>query len=325
MRPLIWLSALLAGFCLDLLLGDPPGAPHPVRAVGALIAGLEKLLRRIVPKSPGGELAGGVLLVVLTLGVSGGAVLGLLWLCRWLPVWVSFAVQTLLSYQLLAARSLRDESVKVYRALKTGTLEESRRAVSMIVGRDTDGLDEAGVARAAVETVAENASDGVVAPLIFLALGGAPLGMIYKAANTLDSMVGYRNERYLYFGRAAARLDDVLNWIPARLAGVLMCLAARPAGFDGRNALRVFRRDRRKHKSPNSAHTEAACAGALHIQLAGPAQYFGKILEKPFIGDPDRPLEAADILRANRLMYAAAFLTLALVCGAPLLALLAPR
>lgn len=324
MRPVIWLSALLAGFCLDLLLGDPPGAPHPVRAVGALIAGLEKLLRSMFPKSPGGELAGGILLVILTLGISGGVVFGLLWLCGMLPVWVSFAVQTLLSYQLLAARSLRDESAKVYRALKTGTMEEARQAVSMIVGRDTGGLDEAGVARAAVETVAENTSDGVVAPLIFLALGGAPLGMLYKAANTLDSMVGYRNERYLYFGRAAARLDDALNFIPARLAGILMCLAARPAGFDGRNALRILRRDRKNHKSPNSAHTEAACAGALHIQLAGPAQYFGKMVEKPTIGDPDRPVEPADILRASRLMFMTAFLTLLLTCGIPLLALLAP-
>ena len=324
MRPVIWLSALLAGFCLDLLLGDPQNAPHPVRAVGALIAGLEKLLRRCFPKSPGGELAGGVLLVVLTLGISAGAVFGLLWLCRGLPVWVSFGVQALLSYQLLAARSLRDESVKVYTALKTGTIEEARRAVSMIVGRDTSALDEGGVAKAAVETVAENASDGVIAPLIFLALGGAPLGMLYKAVNTLDSMVGYRNDRYLYFGRAAARLDDAINFFPARIAGVLMCFAARPAGFDGRNALRILRRDRKKHKSPNSAHTEAACAGALHIQLAGPARYFGQTVDKPAIGDPDRPVEPADILRANRLMFATSFLALLLACGVPLMVLLAP-
>ena len=321
----VHLLALLLGFCLDLLLGDPPRAPHPVRVIGALISGLEKGLRRIFPKSPGGELAGGIVLVILVLAISTAAAWVLLWLCGLVSVWVSLGVQTLLCYQLLATRSLRDESTKVYRALRDGTLEEARRAVSMIVGRDTDVLDENGVAKAAVETVAENASDGVIAPLIFLAVGGVPLGMLYKAANTMDSMVGYRNDRYLYFGRPAARLDDVLNFIPARVAGVLMCLGAPLAGFDGRNALKIFRRDRKNHKSPNSAHTEAACAGALRVALAGPAQYFGKMVEKPAIGDPLRPVEPLDILRANRLMYAAAFLALVLFCGIPLLALLAPH
>ena len=169
----------------------------------------------------------------------------------------------------------------------------------MIVGRDTDRLDEAGVAKAAVETVAENASDGVIAPLLFLAVGGAPLGMFYKAANTMDSMVGYKNDKYLYFGRAAARLDDVLNLIPRRVAGVLMCLGAAASGYDGRNAWRIFRRDRKNHKSPNSAHTEAACAGALQLQLAGPSCYFGTLVDKPTIGDDQRPIEALDILRAR--------------------------
>ena len=176
----------------------------------------------------------------------------------------------------------------------------------MIVGRDTEALDEAGVARAAVETVAENASDGVVAPLLYLALGGGALGIFYKAVNTMDSMVGYKNNRYLYFGRCAARLDDVMNFVPARLAGVLLCLAAPLAGLDGRGAWRIFCRDRRKHKSPNSAHTEAAAAGALGVRLAGPSVYFGQLVEKPFIGDDSRTIGAGDIRRVNRLMLAGA-------------------
>lgn len=210
--------------------------------------------------------------------------------------------------------------MKVYKALKAGDLEGARYAVSMIVGRDTQCLDEAGVARAAVETVAENASDGVIAPLIFLALGGAPLGMLYKAVNTMDSMVGYKNDRYLYFGRAAARLDDALNFLPARIAGVLMCLGGAAGGFTtGRTPGGSFRRDRKRHKSPNSAHTEAACAGALQLQLAGPNYYFGQLVDKPTIGDDQRPVEALDILRAGRILYATAFFALLLFCGVPLL------
>lgn len=317
------LTALLLGFCLDLLLGDPYWAPHPVRAMGALIAGLEKLLRAMLPKNKGGELVGGGLLVLLTAGLSTGAAVLILWLCRRIHPLLFFGVETLLCYQLLAMKALRDESLKVYLALRDGTLEGARRAVSRIVGRDTERLDETGVAKAAVETVAENASDGVIAPLLFLALGGAPLGVFYKAVNTMDSMVGYQNDCYRYFGRAAARLDDLLNFVPARIAGILMCLAARPAGFDGKNAWRIFRQDRKKHKSPNSAHTESACAGAIGVELAGSNYYFGKLVEKPTIGDALRPVEPADILRANRLMYATAFLAMVLFCGVPLMLSLA--
>ena len=318
------LLALLVGFCLDLLLGDPHWAPHPVRAIGALIAGLERGLRRVFPKSPGGELAAGVVLVILTLAIPTGLTVLLLWVCGQVSPWLALGVESLLSYQLLATKSLAAESRKVYDALKIGDLNQARHAVSMIVGRDTASLDEAGVTRAAVETVAENASDGVIAPLIFLAVGGAPLGMLYKAVNTMDSMVGYKNDKYLWFGRAAAKLDDILNLVPARIAGVLMCLGAVAAGYDGKNAWRVFLRDRKKHKSPNSAHTEAACAGALQLRLAGPNWYFGQLVEKPYIGDDQRPIEPLDILRSGRILYATAFFALLLFCGLPLLILLFP-
>ncbi len=318
------LLALVLGFCLDLLLGDPRWAPHPVRAIGALIAGLERSLRRLFPKSPAGETAAGVVLVVLTLCVPTGLTVLALEVCRRVSIWLAFGVEVLLCYQLLAMRSLRTESGEVYEALKVGDLAEARRSVSMIVGRDTDRLDACGVAKAAVETVAENTSDGVIAPLIFMALGGAPLGMFYKAANTMDSMVGYKNSQYLYFGRAAARLDDLLNLLPARIAGVLMCLGAVLCGYDGRGAWKIFLRDRKNHKSPNSAHTEAACAGALGVRLAGSSYYFGRLVEKPTIGDDLRPVEPLDILRAGRLMYATAFLALLFFCGVPLMVLLFP-
>lgn len=314
-------SALILGFLLDLIFGDPHWMPHPVRAIGLLIEGLERLLRKLFPRTEEGELIAGGVLVILVVGISTGAAALLLWLCGLVHPWLAFAAETLICYQLLATKALKTESMKVYTALKQESLEAGRKAVSMIVGRDTSCLDEAGVTRAAVETVAENASDGVIAPLLFLAIGGAPLGMAYKAVNTMDSMVGYQNERYLYFGRAAAKLDDVVNWIPARLAGVLMCASAGLAGQDGKEAWRIFRRDRKNHKSPNSAHTEAACAGALHIQLGGSNYYFGKLVVKPTMGDDLRPVELEDIPRANRLMYAAAWVSLVLFALIPQLLL----
>ena len=306
------LMALAIGFALDLVVGDPHWLPHPIRLVGRLISGLERILRRVFPATPKGERAAGVVLVVLVCTISTACAIALLVLCGMASPWLALAVESIMCYQMLATKALKDESMKVYDALAAGDLAAARSAVSMIVGRDVERLDAAGVTRAAVETVAENASDGVVAPLLFMAVGGAPLGVFYKAVNTMDSMVGYRNEQYRYFGTAAARFDDVLNFIPARLSGVLMVCAASIARLDAKGAWRIFLRDRRKHASPNSAHTEAACAGALDVALAGDAWYFGKLVEKPTIGDALRPVEAADIVRANRLLYATVSLSLVL-------------
>lgn len=302
--------AVELGFILDLLVGDPHWLYHPIRLVGHLISGLEKVLRKVFPKTEKGELTAGVFLLLLTTGITTGVVLGLLILAGWIHPWLRFALEVLMCYQLLATKSLKVETMKVYDALQEGDLEKSRYAVSMVVGRDTAVLDDIGVTKAAVETVAENTSDGIIAPLLYMVIGGAPLGFFYKAVNTMDSMVGYKNDQYLYFGRAAAKFDDVVNYIPARLSAVLMTAAAGICGMDVKNAWRIYKRDRYNHSSPNSAHTEAVTAGALHVQLAGNAYYFGKLYEKPTLGDADRPVEYEDIRRANQLLYGTAILAL---------------
>ena len=306
------LTALACAFALDALLGDPYRMPHVIRLIGTLITRAEGLIRRLLPTGPRGERIGGVLLGVVVAGLSTASAVLVLRVATAVSPWLGWVVETFVSYQMIAARQLRIEAERVRAALVGEGLEQARTAVSMIVGRDTQCLDEAGVVRAAVETVAENTSDGVVAPLLCLGLGGAPLGVLYKAVNTMDSMVGYRNERYAFFGTAAARLDDVLNWVPARLTGVLMCLVAPLVGLDGRGAWRIFLRDRRKHASPNAAHPEAACAGALGVRLAGPASYFGVVHDKPTIGDDLRPIEPGDITAANRLEAAASLAALVL-------------
>lgn len=309
------LLAVILGFILDLIVGDPHWLYHPIRLVGHLISGLEKLLRRIFPKTEQGELIAGGFLLVLTAGITTAVTWGLLLAAGLVHPGLRFALEVIMCYWVLATKSLKTETMKVYDALKEGDLKKARFAVSMVVGRDTEVLDDIGVTKAAVETVAENASDGVIAPLLFLMIGGAPLGFFYKAVNTMDSMVGYKNDKYLYFGRAAAKLDDVANYIPSRLAALLWIMAAAFTRNDAKGAWRIWRRDRRNHASPNSAQTESACAGALGVQLAGPAYYFGEYYPKPTIGDPLRPIEPEDILRADRMMYVASGFALAWGCA----------
>lgn len=300
---MISLAAVIAGFLIDLMLGDPVRCPHIVVGIGKLIHTLEPCLRKAAKKTPQDEFRAGLALAIfLPLGILGAA-WGALYLCSMLHPLLRFALESLLCWQCLALRSLKTASTQVYGALAQSDLERARTLVGQIVGRDTATLDAAGVTRAAVETVAENTSDGVIAPLLYLFLGGAPLGIAYKCINTLDSMIGYKNDRYLYFGRAAARLDDAANFLPSRLTGLVMVLCAFALGLDGKNAWRIFCRDRLRHSSPNSAHPEAACAGALHLRLGGDAYYFGKLVHKPTIGDDDRPIQMEDILKANRLLF----------------------
>ena len=305
-------EAVLGGFVLDTLFGDPPWLPHPVVLMGKAISALEKRLRARLPQTPQGELLGGVV-VAFTLPVGTFLLTSLVCLgAAKLSPWLGLAVQMFWCGQALAAKGLAQESTNVYRALIKPDLPAARKAVSRIVGRDTQNLTLEGVTKAAVETVAENASDGVIAPLLYMLLGGAPLALTYKAINTMDSMLGYKNEKYLYFGRCAAKLDDAANWLPSRLAALLWVAAAALTGNSARGAWRIWRRDRRRHASPNSAQTESACAGALGVQLAGPAYYFGEYYDKPTIGDPLREIEPRDILRANRMMYAESLLALVL-------------
>lgn len=318
------LTAFALGFILDLIFGDPHWMPHPIRWMGSGIGYLEKRWNdnrksEWIQRYMGSLMVLAVLLttVLVSMTVLMGAYL--------LNPYLGIAVEAFMTYQILATKCLKDESMKVYYALEGEDLKEARNAVSMIVGRDTQHLDYEGVAKAAVETVAENTSDGVIAPMLYTLLGGPVLGLSYKAVNTMDSMVGYKNERYRHFGRTAARLDDVVNYIPARICAGWMIIASyllsvfylertiekRKSStkiFDGRRAYRIYRRDRYQHGSPNSGHTEAVCAGALGIQLAGDASYFGKILEKPLIGDKEREVEAEDIKRANVLLYTTAWL-----------------
>jgi adenosylcobinamide-phosphate synthase len=296
--------ALAAGCVLDLMFGDPHGFPHIVTAMGRTISQLERRLRPLFPSSKKGELTAGAILTLTTAAVWTLLPALALHALYSLNFTCGFAAECFLCWQLLAARSLHDESLKVARDLEVGELKKARHDLSMIVGRETKNLDEAGIIRAAVETVAENTADGVVSPLMWIGLFGTAGGCFCKAASTMDSMIAYKNKKYLWFGAWAARLDDAVNFIPARLAGILMVLTAPLCGLDGRNAWKIFRRDRLKHESPNAAHTEAACAGALDVQLNGPAVYEGRVEQKPFVGGPLRPVEVADIRRSHRLLFA---------------------
>lgn len=308
--------AFIAGFVLDLLIGDPHFIPHPVRLIGSLISSLDKRLNcdagynssekklNLIKYKRGMLLAFTVIFATFAMSVI------IIVAAYSINLYAGVIAEAVMTWQILATKCLRVESMRVYDALKTDGVDAGRRAVSMIVGRDTSVLDAAGVTRAAVETIAENTSDGVIAPMLYTAIGGPVLGFVYKAVNTMDSMLGYKNDKYMYFGRFAARLDDVVNFIPARISAYLMIAAAFIGGrqFDGKNAYRIFKRDRFNHASPNSAQTESVCAGALRVQLAGDAVYFGKLVKKKYIGDGLREIEYEDIKRANRLMYITAFL-----------------
>lgn len=308
--------AFIAGFVLDLLIGDPHFIPHPVRLIGSLIFFCDKRLNcdagynisekklNLIKYKRGMLLAFTVIFATFAISVI------IIVAAYSINLYAGVIAEAVMTWQILATKCLRVESMRVYDALRTDGVDAGRRAVSMIVGRDTSVLDAAGVTRAAVETIAENTSDGVIAPMLYTAIGGPVLGFVYKAVNTMDSMLGYKNDKYMYFGRFAARLDDVVNFIPARISAYLMIAAAFIGGrqFDGKNAYRIFKRDRFNHASPNSAQTESVCAGALRVQLAGDAVYFGKLVKKKYIGDGLREIEYEDIKRANRLMYITAFL-----------------
>ena len=312
------LCVCLIGMILDWIFGDPVWLYHPVRIIGKWISFLEKIFRKFAGDQEGNEkkllIAGGILWILVILA-SAAVPMGILYLAEKLSPCAAFVLECFWCYQLLAARSLGKESKKVYKKLIQDDLSGARLAVSMIVGRDTENLTVEGVTKAAVETVAENTNDGVIAPLIYMLIGGPILGFVYKAVNTMDSMLGYKNEKYLYFGRVAAKMDDVAGFIPARISALLMILASCLLGMDGKNALWIWKRDRRKHASPNAAQTEAVCAGALQVQLAGDAWYFGKKHEKDTIGDPIRDIEPRDILRSEKLMIGTEVLTFLLFGG----------
>ncbi len=299
MSVLKYISPIIIGFLLDSIIGDPYWMPHPIRLIGSYIYKLDHLFSN----SNLPTYFRGLLIVILVLLPTFFTSYFICLLCYHIHFLIGIIFESILICYMLAAKNLKDESMKVYHALERDDLTGSRKAVSMIVGRDTDQLDSNGIIRAAVETVAENTSDGVTAPLFYIALFGAIGGIMYKAVNTMDSMIGYKNEKYKKLGFFAAKLDDILNYIPSRITAYLMIIVCPILKLDAKNAYRIWKRDRRKHASPNSAQTEAACAGALHVRLAGDTSYFGVLHKKPYIGDDDRDIKPDDICTANKLMY----------------------
>lgn len=303
--------SIYAAFLIDFLIGDPSSMPHPTRLMGAYISSFDRYVNKLV-KSVSGKRAAGVMLLVTTVGLSYMSVWYVLKLSAGISLYLYHIVNILLMYTCIAARCLSGEGKKIYLSLGEGDIEKSRKLLSMIVGRDTESLDESGITRGVIETIAENTSDGVIAPLFYMFLGGAPLAMAYKAANTLDSMVGYKNDRYLYFGWASARFDDAANYIPARITGVLMVFASWLSRLDYKRSLYILIRDSRNHSSPNSGFPEAAVAGALGVQLGGTNCYFGRPVEKPTIGEAQRHLDRKDIELTIKIMYISSILALVL-------------
>jgi len=309
---MLHLAAIIAGFILDLIFGDPHWLPHPICLIGNLIGWLDKKLRSCLAPNKTALLCGGACMVLIVVGVSFTIPLVILNLAGGISPWLAFAVETIMCYQIFATKCLRDESMKVYDALAKDDLADARVKLSWIVGRDTKNLDAEEVIKGAVETVAENTADGIIAPMLYMFIGGAPLAFLYKGINTMDSMVGYKNDTYLYFGRCAAKLDDLANLIPARITGLTMIMAAYLVNLDAKKAWEIFWRDRYNHLSPNSAMTESVTAGALNIQLGGDHFYFGKLVHKDTIGDNIRPVCAEDIVKTNKLLYMTAVLCLLL-------------
>lgn len=302
---------LIIGYLLDLIFGDPQGFPHPIRLIGKLIYRVEKYLRDKCKNNNDERKAGAILWLTVVIISFLIPFIILLFVYKF-SYGLGIIVESVMIYFILAAKSLRVESMKVYTGLRNNNIIEARRYLSYIVGRDTENLDASSISRAAVETVAENTSDGVIAPMLFIILGGAPLGFMYKAINTLDSMVGYKNEKYVNMGRFSAIADDAANYIPARISAYLMILASMILKMDYKLAYKIYKRDRYNHNSPNSAHTEAVCAGSLNIMLGGDSFYGGIPVHKPTIGDNIREIEIEDIRKANNLMYVTSALCLIL-------------
>lgn len=301
---------LLIGYLLDLTFGDPYNLPHPIRFIGMLISKSETFLRNIFPKNSKGELVGGAFMPIIVVGLSTIISLIIIKISYKINLVVGIIVESIVCYQMLATKCLKDESMKVYKSLKDNDLTLARKNVSMIVGRDTQNLDVTGVTKATVETIAENTSDGIVAPMIYMALFGAVGGVFYKSVNTLDSMIGYKNDKYLYFGRISAKLDDILNYIPSRVSAIFVIVATFFLNLDYKSAFRIWKRDCRNHPSPNSAQTESAFAGALNVQLAGDMYYFGKLYHKKTIGDNIRPIKIEDIKTSNSILYLTSLVSL---------------
>lgn len=312
---MMWsLLALVIGFCIDLIIGDPHFFYHPVVLIGKEITFFEKILRRVFPKTDKGEKLAGVFLWFIITTLTFAISVLILYICHIIHPYLRLVVESIMCWQCLATKSLKVESMKVFKALNEDDIEKARYQVSMIVGRDTKNLDACGITRAAVETVAENTSDGIIAPMFFLAFGGAPLGFLYKAVNTMDSMLGYIEPPYKNIGMFSAKADDVFNFIPSRISAILMLISGFFLKLDVKNGWKIFIRDRFNHKSPNSAQTESVCAGLLGVRLAGDAYYHGVLHKKKYIGDVLREIKYNDIPQVCRLLYATSFLSLILTC-----------